>query len=104
MVREVARQLQIMHGLPHTPVVNNAAFRDWGQDPFGGGWNSWNIGAKSWEVKEQITRPLENIPLHICGEAYSDAQGWVEGALQSATIMLGKMVVAAPKPAKLATV
>jgi monoamine oxidase len=102
MVNEVARQLQIMHGLSHTPVVNNAAFRDWGQDPFGGGWNSWNIGAKSWEVKETITHPIPNIPLHICGEAYSDAQGWVEGALQSATIMLEKMMTISIKRAKTA--
>jgi monoamine oxidase len=90
MVMEVARQLQVMHGLSHTPVVKNAAFRDWGQDPFGGGWNSWNIGVKSWEVKEKITKPLNDSALYICGEAYSDAQGWVEGALQTADIMLSK--------------
>jgi monoamine oxidase len=92
MVEEVARQLQLMHGLSYTPVVNNAAFRDWGEDPFGGGWNSWNIGVKSWEVKEKITQPVEELPLYICGEAYSDAQGWVEGALQTADIMLKKLV------------
>jgi len=92
MVQEVARQLQLMHGLSHTPVVKNAAFRDWGEDPFGGGWNSWNIGVKSWEVKEQITQPINNLHLYICGEAYSDYQGWVEGALQTADIMLGKIM------------
>lgn len=90
MVMEVARQLKVMHGLSHTPVVKNAAFRDWGQDPFGGGWNSWNIGVKSWEVKQKITKPLDDSALYICGEAYSDAQGWVEGALQTADIMLSK--------------
>lgn len=90
MVAEVARQLQLMHGLSHTPVVKNAAFRDWGADPFGGGWNSWNIGVKSWEVKEKITKPIDNSNMYICGEAYSDAQGWVEGALQTADIMLSK--------------
>lgn len=90
MVAEVARQLQLMHGLSHTPVVKNAAFRDWGQDPFGGGWNSWNIGVKSWEVKDKITHPTDGLRLFICGEAYSDAQGWVEGALQTADIMLSK--------------
>lgn len=90
MVTEVARQLQVMHGLSHTPIVKNAAFRDWGQDPFGGGWNSWNIGVKSWEVKDKITKPLDDSALYICGEAYSDAQGWVEGALQTADIMLSK--------------
>lgn len=92
MVEEVARQLQLMHGLSHTPVVRNAAFRDWGEDPFGGGWNSWNIGVKSWEVKEQITQPIKGVPLYICGEAYSDYQGWVEGALQTADIMLAKII------------
>jgi monoamine oxidase len=91
MVQEVARQLGTMHGLNYTPKVLNAAFRDWGDDPFGGGWNSWNIGVKSWEVKRDIIKPLGSYPLYICGEAYSDAQGWVEGALQTAGMMLEKI-------------
>jgi len=91
MVAEVARQLGTMHGLNYTPEVRNAAFRDWGDDPFGGGWNSWNIGVKSWEVKKQIIKPLDICHLYICGEAYSDAQGWVEGALQTADMMLRRM-------------
>lgn len=91
MVREVARQLQQIHGLGFVPTVVDAAFKDWGDDPFGGGWNNWNIGVKSWEVKEEIVQPLgDQVPLHICGEAYSDAQGWVEGALQTADLMLAK--------------
>lgn len=93
MVTEVARQLALIHGLPYTPDVRNAAFRDWGADPFGGGWNSWNIGVRSWEVKQQIVQPLAPRPLYICGEAYSDAQGWVEGALQTADMMLKKFDV-----------
>jgi monoamine oxidase len=92
MVQEVARQLGTMHGLNYTPKVLNAAFRDWGDDPFGGGWNSWNIGVKSWEVKRDIIKPLASCPLYICGEAYSDAQGWVEGALQTASMMLEKIL------------
>ncbi len=91
MVAEVARQLQQIHDLNFTPAVRNAAFRDWGDDPFGGGWNSWNIGVKSWEVKKKIINPIEGVPLYICGEAYSDAQGWVEGALQTADMMLAKL-------------
>jgi len=92
MVDEIARQLQQMHGLDYTPRVKSAAFRDWGEDPYGGGWNSWNIGVRSWEVRDQITYPIPGTPLYICGEAYSDAQGWVEGALQTAEIMLGKFL------------
>lgn len=90
MVAEVARQLAVIHGLSYCPEVRNAAFRDWGDDPFGGGWNSWNIGVKSWEVKKRIVKPIGKLPLYICGEAYSDAQGWVEGALQTADMMLEK--------------
>lgn len=91
MVGEVVRQLSAIHGLAFTPEVRHAAFRDWGTDPFGGGWNSWNIGVKSWEVKARIVKPFDDTPLFICGEAYSDAQGWVEGALQTADLMLDKL-------------
>ena len=91
MVGEVSRQLQAIHGLEYTPPVQTAAFRDWGDDPFGGGWNSWNIGVESWEVKQEITQPIEDCPLYICGEAYSDAQGWVEGALDTADIVLDRL-------------
>lgn len=91
MVEEVARQLGVIHGLSYTPDVRNAAFRDWGDDPFGGGWNSWNIGVKSPEVKQRIIQPIDKQPLYICGEAYSDAQGWVEGALQTADMLLAKL-------------
>ncbi len=90
MVLEVARQLQRIHGLSYTPWVLNAAYHDWGQDPFGGGWNSWNIGVKSWEVIEKIVQPEPGVPLFICGEAYSDSQGWVEGALQTADLVLAR--------------
>jgi hypothetical protein len=88
MVAEVARQLVTVHGLSYTPDVRNAAFRDWGDDPFGGGWNTWNIGVKSWDVIRQMGKPLNGRALYICGEAYSDAQGWVEGALRTADTVL----------------
>lgn len=90
MVAEVARQLAVIHDLSYTPEVQHAAFRDWGDDPFGGGWNSWNIGANSSEVVSEIIKPLEDCPLYICGEAYSNSQGWVEGALETADLVLEK--------------
>ncbi|WP_281322250.1 flavin monoamine oxidase family protein [Flavobacterium aestivum] len=92
MVEELSRQLKQIHDLDYTPMVYSASFRDWGEDPYGGGWNSWNIGVKSWEVKEKIVHPIDNCSLYICGEAYSDAQGWVEGALQTADLMLTKFI------------
>ena len=47
-----------------------------------------NIGVKSWEVIAKIAKPVANAPVYVVGEAYSDAQGWVEGALRSAEIVL----------------
>src|SRR5579871_278177 len=89
MVAEIQRQIAVIHGLKYVPKVEDASFKDWGDDPFGGGWNSWNIGVRSPVVKMNILKPAE-APVYICGEAYSDAQGWVEGALQTADLMLEK--------------
>lgn len=93
MVAEVQRQLALIHGLSFTPEVREAAFHDWGDDPFGGGWNSWNIGVRSQDVVQRIVQPRDGTPVYVCGEAYSDAQGWVEGALQTADLMLRKFRV-----------
>ncbi|NER33643.1 MAG: NAD(P)-binding protein [Oscillatoria sp. SIO1A7] len=90
MVAEAARQLAVIHDLSYTPEVQHAAFRDWGDDPFGGGWNSWNIGVESPKVINEIIQPLADCPLYICGEAYSNSQGWVEGALETADLVLEK--------------
>jgi monoamine oxidase len=42
-------------------------------------------------VIRQIVQPGSKLPMFICGEAYSDAQGWVEGALQTADLVLAKL-------------
>jgi len=90
MVEEVQRELGLVHDLNHTPPAVHAAFRDWGDDPYGGGWNAWNIGVRSPSVFEDILQPQPGSPVYVCGEAYSNAQGWVEGALETADRMLDK--------------
>jgi monoamine oxidase len=37
---------------------------------------------------------VPDVPVYICGEAYSRAQGWVEGALDTADQVLAKLGVA----------
>jgi monoamine oxidase len=91
MVEEVQRQLRLIHGLGFVPNVLESAFKDWGEDPYGGGWNSWNIGVESWQVRQDILQPVPSEQVYICGEAYSHAQGWVEGALETADLMLEKL-------------
>lgn len=69
-----------------------AGMRDWGLKPYGGAAHAWRSGSRSWETmgylrafsltKNGTTR------LHVCGEAYSDYQGFIEGALRSAKEVL----------------
>ncbi|MGH3692852.1 MAG: flavin monoamine oxidase family protein [Pseudonocardiaceae bacterium] len=98
---EVHRQLLEMHGVPDAPAPYAAMYRDWSEDPYGGGVNFWNIGAKSWEVIPQMVAPVGDVPVFVCGEAYSGAQGWVEGALQTAELVLTSHLGLDPVPAML---
>jgi hypothetical protein len=90
MVKEAHRQILAMHNVRDTPDRRpySAAYRDWGDDPYGGGANFWRQHVKSREVSRRIVQPVSGIPVYICGEAYSHAQGWVEGALMTAEDLL----------------
>jgi monoamine oxidase len=90
MVMEMHRQIARMHDVQDAPAPLDAAYMDWSVDPYGGGVHFWNRGYKSWEVLERMTQPVDDFPCYICGEAYSTNQTWVEGALQTAEIVLQK--------------
>jgi monoamine oxidase len=89
MADEMNRQLAMMHGLKYLPPYYSAVYKNWGEDPYGGAIHLWNIHAKSWEVIPYMVNPTSGqYPVYICGEAYSHEQGWVEGALDTAEMML----------------
>ncbi|MCL4295013.1 MAG: FAD-dependent oxidoreductase [Anaerolineae bacterium] len=90
MVSAVQRQLAQMHGLKpgKIPDPYAAIYHNWGDDPFGGGWHDWNPHVRSWEVIPSIRQPIPGINIFLCGEAYSASQGWVEGALNTAEMVL----------------
>ena len=97
MVAEADRQLREMHNLRVSPPPYAAAYVDWGVDPFGGGVNFWNIHAQSRDVIRQMINPVPKLPVYVCGEAYSNGQGWVEGALETGELVLhGHFGVPAP--------
>ena len=68
--------------------------RDWGKSPFGAAAHGWLPGVMSWKHMEfleafsldQDSSSPKNI--HVCGEAFSDYQGFIEGALRSARRVL----------------
>jgi monoamine oxidase len=85
MLAAISRDLREIHpasGEPPPPV--GSAFSLWGDDPHEAGWTFWSAGARSDGVIRDIVRPVPGLDLFICGEAFSRAQSWVEGALQTA--------------------
>ena len=103
MVAEVHRQLLEIHGVPARQSIEPyaAAYMDWGMDPFGGGANFWPLHVDSHAASERILQPMPNVPVYVCGDAYSHAQGWVEGALATAEGMLQRRMGLGPPPAPL---
>ena len=97
LVDELQNQLRVLHGLNRVSPPKEGAqllppyatvYRDWTQEPFGGGWHFWKIGEDSQAVMRFMRQPYPGRPLYICGEAWSRQQGWVEGALATADDVL----------------
>lgn len=84
---ELRRQLSEMHDF-QVPEPKNAVFIDWSRPPYGGGWHAWLPGWQSWRVMATLRQPDPDRKFHICGESVCAHQGWVEGALSSAEMML----------------
>ena len=95
MVGELQRQLEELHGVA-PPDPYSAAWIDWSADPYGGAFNTWNVGVDVSTVASSILQPDTSVPLYVCGEAYSHDQGWVEGALDTAEQVVEKLGVEAP--------
>jgi len=89
MVDEVMAQLREVHGkMVEIPDPYVTYFRDWSDDPFGAGYHAWKAGVSVKDVMPYMRQPDVKENIHICGEAYSDQQGWVEGAFCEAEKML----------------
>jgi len=84
VVRDLMKQIRHAHNDTNIPDPYAAVFQDWTEY---GAWHAWNIGVVSQEARN-ILRSSNLGNTYICGEAYSDAQGWVEGALRSCEKML----------------
>jgi monoamine oxidase len=80
-----------MHHLRMAEIPDPVAaplVKDWSENPYGGGWHFWQPKVKVWETMPRVRQPIPQTPVHICGEAYANQQGWVEGALTSAEHVL----------------
>jgi monoamine oxidase len=91
IVSDVVRQLELVHGSP-IPAPRWVALRDWGKDPYGGGYHGWLPGHRSWELTERLRRPVPSANLFICGSAFSDLPTWMEGALGNTERLLREVL------------
>ncbi|MEO7142529.1 MAG: FAD-dependent oxidoreductase [Bryobacteraceae bacterium] len=83
--RQLCSVMQIKGPVP-PPLC--AGYVDWEVDPFGGAWHEWKVGIDVSAAIPDMRRPAPELPLYVCGEAYSWFQAWIEGALMSAERML----------------
>ncbi len=84
----VSTLLRRAHSIQFIPDPYTFAYADWTADPFGGAYNLWKPGYKSWEVTKHMLKPFGETEVYVVGEAYSTKQGWVEGAFETAEQML----------------
>ena len=71
-------------------LISCFGIRDWSREPFGAGCHIWEAGIRAEEAIKELTAfsindaSPSNKNVHICGEAYSDFQGFIEGGLRTA--------------------
>ena len=98
MARLAHQQIMEVLGVEETTVDGKvwppepyyAHFQNWTKNPWGGGWHAWVAGSNYDELIPEILQPLPDENIFICGEAYSNIQGWVQGALNTSEVMLQK--------------
>jgi len=78
------------------PAPIALVLKHWSDRPYHAGWHAWNVGARSWEIRDKLLRPFFHANLFTCGEAFSSEQGWIEGALKSAERVLESMGLPSP--------
>ena len=85
LIEDLSRQLAEIHGLV-VPSPYWTTVMDWSLEPYGAAWHFWRIGEDSAKVIPRLREPLPG--LHVCGEAWSTGQGWVEGSLMTTEHLL----------------
>ena len=89
VVEEAMRQIAEFFGDTALPKPLLSTYVRWGSSAFGDGDHSWVIGANDKAISERLRNPVAG-KVYVCGEAYSDEQAWVDGALRSTETVLHK--------------
>ena len=52
------------------------------------GTSFWLKKTDSTKLHKQMLKPNPSIPVYVCGESFSQNQGWIEGALENVLEMM----------------
>jgi hypothetical protein len=90
MIDEAMKQVRELHGHQPHPIPDPYVtyYKNWAHDPFGGGYHAWDANISVPEIMRYMRCPRRDEAIHVVGEAYSDQQGWAEGAFCTAERML----------------
>ena len=85
-------QLRALHPYADVPSPTGSAFMHWGADPHDLGWSFWATGCNPDDVIPAAIQPDSAVPIYVCGETFSRAQAWVEGALETAELVKDRLL------------
>ena len=94
LLEEVTRNLRAIHPGVDVPRPLGSAFMHWGADPREIAWTFWRAGSNSDEAMAAALHPDPDLPIHVCGETFSRAQAWAEGALATAHGLAERLLAA----------
>jgi len=94
LLEAAERQLSLIHPWVrgHLPRPLGSAFMHWGSDPRETGWPFWRAGYVSDEVTAASVQPEPGLPIHLAGDTFSGAQGWSEGAVETAELVAQRLL------------
>jgi monoamine oxidase len=79
-------------------LISCFGIRDWSRKPFEAGCHIWKAGVHVEEAIKKLNafslqgENLSNKNIHICGEAYSDFQGFIEGGLRTSLQVIRNII------------
>ncbi|MDI1449283.1 FAD-dependent oxidoreductase [Polyangium sp. 6x1] len=90
--------LMKLYGVSYIPPAEAYISKIWQAPPFGGAYHVWLPECESGAIGKRMLNPVRGVSLHVVGEAYSQNQGWVEGALETAEALLETHFALQPPP------
>lgn len=82
---------KLFPGNQHSVIIKHYSIMDWSRPPSECGVHMWRPGFLSEDIIKELISVGEHQNVHVCGEAYSCYQGFIEGCITSVDTMLDRL-------------